>query len=61
VLGSCTKHYDSPIIHVPNTIRACSITGTPRIAGTFKLAVTAKIPNGLVDELRTIPLTVEGQ
>lgn len=60
-IGNCTQKYDNPIIPRPNTIRACHITGTPRTAGTFQLAVTAKIPDGLVDEMRTLPLTVKGR
>jgi hypothetical protein len=60
-LTDCTQHFDSRIIPVPNTIRACSITGTPRASGTFQLAVTARIANERVDSVTTIPLNVAGQ
>jgi alkanesulfonate monooxygenase SsuD/methylene tetrahydromethanopterin reductase-like flavin-dependent oxidoreductase (luciferase family) len=60
-LTDCTQRYDSRIIPVPNTIRTCSITGIPRTAGTFQLAVTARIVNERVDSVTTIPLIVKGQ
>jgi hypothetical protein len=60
-LENCKQTYDIRIIPIPNTLLTCSVEGTPLNAGTYQLAVTANITNGLVDTRAFVPFLVEGQ